>query len=121
MQISKRRVNHLLDKQILDMWYQLIVDIKTKDEARLIMDCLLSKTESVAVTKRLAVGYWLSKKRSYGNIKENIKVSSATIAGVADMISSLGWKSIIKRVTAEEWATRMNDKIKSLVGMRSHS
>jgi len=114
MQVSKKRVNVLLAKQIAAMWHQLIVDVKTVEEAQKIMEALLSETEMTAITKRLAVGYWLTKHRSYENIKENIKVSSATIAAIGQELKKSGWKLAMQKVTAEEWATRMEDKIKKL-------
>ncbi len=114
MQVSKQRVNQNLEKQILGMWYQLVVDIKSPLEAEKIMTSLLSETELVAITKRLAVGYWLAKKRSYENIKENLKVSSATIAAVQQETKKAGWKLAMQKVMAEEWATKMEERIKKL-------
>ena len=112
MQVSKRPVNNLLDKQIISMWYQLVVDIKNPNEARSILEGLLSETEMTAITKRLAVGYWLSKKRSYENIKENLKVSSATIAGVQTELKKEGWQLAMRKVMAEEFAVKWEEKIK---------
>ena len=100
------------------MWYQLIADVKTIEEAQKVMDALLSETELTAITKRLAVGYWLTKKRSYENIKENIKVSSATIAAIGQELKKSGWKLALQKVTAEEWATQMEEKIKNVLKIR---
>jgi len=114
MQVSKKRVNAQLARQISAMWYQLIADVKTPEEAQKVMEALLSETEMTAITKRLAVGYWLTKKRSYENIKENIKVSSATIAAIGQELRKPGWKMAMQKVTAEEWATRMEERIKKI-------
>lgn len=114
MQVSKKRVNPILDKQIQEMWYQLVVDIKSREEAAQVLGSLLSETEMVAITKRLAVGYWLEKKRSYENIKENLRVSSATIAAIQQESKKAGWKLAMQKVMADEWASKMEDKIKSL-------
>jgi uncharacterized protein YerC len=115
MQISKQKVNSVLDKQLSAMLYQLIVDIKTPEEAEKIFKSLLSETELTTVIKRLGVGYWLTKKRSYEVIKQNLKVSSATIAVLHQDIKSSGWQMAIKKVLAEEWATKWDTKIKSLI------
>ncbi|MBI2008506.1 hypothetical protein HYS82_02510 [Candidatus Amesbacteria bacterium] len=53
--------------------------------------------------------------RSYENIKDNVKVSSATIAAVQQEMKREGWKMAMEKIMAEEWATKWNDKIKSLV------
>ena len=112
MQVSKRSVNGVLKKQIQKMWYQLVTDIKTPEDAEMILGGLLSETESEAVTKRLAVGYWLSNGRSYENIKENLKVSSATVASIQQELKKPEWIKTIQIVKAEEWATKWEAKIK---------
>ena len=120
MQVSKRKVSSVLEKQINGMWYQLIADTKTKEDAEKIFGDLLSETELVAVSKRIAIAYWLAKGRGYENIKENLKVSSATIAAVQREIKREGWKMTMEKIMAEEWATKWDNKIKSLIVTRSH-
>jgi uncharacterized protein YerC len=115
MQISKQRVNPTLEKQISRMWYQLIADTRSPDEAEKIFSQILSETETAAITKRLAVGYWLSKSRSYENIKNNLKVSSATIATIQQNLKHPGWKLALQKAMAEEWATQWERKIKGLL------
>lgn len=90
MQVSKQKVNKILDNEISKIFYQLIADIKTPDEAKAVFEDLLSQTEIVAMTKRLAVGYWLTKKRSYGVISQNLKISSATVATIAKDLKKTG-------------------------------
>ena len=94
------------------MWYQLVADIKSPEEAKIVFGELLSNTESTAIVKRLAIGYWLTKKRSYENIKTNLKVSSATIAAMQNELKKDGWKLAMKKMVAEEWATKWEEKIK---------
>jgi uncharacterized protein YerC len=115
MQISKQKVNQALNQQLSAMLYQLIVDIKTPEEAEKIFTNLLSDTEITTVIKRLGVAYWLTKKRSYEIIKGNLKVSSATIATLGREIKSAGWQMAIKKVLAEEWATKWETKINNLL------
>lgn len=116
MQISKHKINKNLDKQLADIWYQLVVDIKNPQEAEKIFSSILSETELVTVIKRLAVGYWLTKKRSYEIIKSNLKVSSATIATIQQDLKKPGWQLIMKKILAEEWATKWEEKIKKMLG-----
>jgi uncharacterized protein YerC len=118
MQASRDRVNPIINKQILSLWYQLMADIKTPQEAETIFSDLLSEIELSAITKRLAVGYYLHKKRSYEVIKNNLKVSSATIASVQSGINKPGWKLALQKMLAEEWATKWEAKIKSLLSKK---
>lgn len=106
MQISKQKMNRYLERQLADMLYQMVADIKSPAEAEEIFQGLLSETELITVIKRLGVGYWLIKKRSYEIIKGNLKVSSATIATIQRDLDKPGWKSAIKKILAEEWATK---------------
>lgn len=119
MQVSKQKVNQTLEKQIMKMWYQLLVDIKNLGEAEKVFAGLFSQTELITFAKRLAVGYWLSKNRSYENIKQNLKVSSATIASVQQGLKGEGWKAAMTKVSADEWATVWEGKIRKLLGRSS--
>ncbi len=103
------------------MWNQLLADIKTPEEAEKIMAAILTTTELSAISKRLAVGYWLTKKRSYENIKQNLKVSSATVAVVQQGLKSEGWKMALKKIMAEEWATHAEETIKKMFKLRRES
>jgi uncharacterized protein YerC len=113
MQVSKKKVNQTLEKQVKLMLWQLVSDIKNTEEAEKIIGGILTETELAAVSKRLAVGYWLTKNRSYEVIKENLKVSSATIATVQQDLKKSGWKAAITKIEAEEWATKWEAKIKT--------
>lgn len=112
MQVSKSKVNPLLEKQLFYNFFQLIVDLKSIDDAQLIFKDLLSPSELTSITKRLAVAYWLLKGRSYGNIKDNLKVSSATIADIQPKLKKPGIKLALQKITAEEWATLWEKRIR---------
>ena len=115
MQISKQKVNAVLEKQLYKTLWQLLADIKNPQEAEVLIGDLLSATELSTLAKRLAVAYWLSKKRSYENIKVNLKVSSATVAELQKQLKRPGWKLAIQKVTADEWANVWEQKIKGFL------
>ncbi|OGD71055.1 hypothetical protein A2703_01295 [Candidatus Collierbacteria bacterium RIFCSPHIGHO2_01_FULL_50_25] len=72
---------------------------------------LLTDTERVAMMKRMGIAVYLDKSRSYEDIKNNLKVSSATIATVAETMGNPGTVEVIRRIKAEEWATEWTEKI----------
>ena len=72
---------------------------------------MLTEGERLAVLKRLGIALYLDKGRNYEDVKNNIKVSSATIATVAENLGNSGWQEIIKRIKAEEWASNWTDRI----------
>ena len=118
MQISKQKINATLENQLFGMLFQLFADLKTPQEVEAVLTDILSNVELTAVAKRLAVAYWLVNGRSYNNIKDNLKVSSASISDIQQGIKGPGWKLALAKVTADEWATQWEQKIKKLIGKK---
>jgi len=114
MQMSKKTLNATLSKQLSQTVYQLICDIKSVHDAKLILGTILSPMELTAVIKRVSIAYWLSKNRSYDNIKNNLMVSSASISDIQRHIKSTGWQSVLRFINAEEWAGVWEAKIKNV-------
>lgn len=115
MRTSDRKINSSLKRQIINLFAQLICDIKNIDDSKMFIEDFFTMAETETFAKRLAVAYWLKKGRSYTNIKQNIKVSSATIAEVSSMMSKKGIQSALTKIEAEEWANKWADKIKKFI------
>lgn len=115
MRVSKIKVNPHLKKELFKTLHQAIVDLKNPDEVREFLQSFLSKSEHETLAKRVAVAYWLDKGRGYENIKENLKVSSATIAGIQASMDNSGVKLALRNIKAEEWASLWATKIKKIV------
>ena len=118
MQVSKQRVNATLARQLFQTLYQLFADLKTPQEVEAVLKDILSDVELTTVAKRLAVAYWLANGRSYNNIKDNLKVSSASISDIQQGLKRPGWKLALAKVTADEWATHWEQKIKKMIGQK---
>jgi uncharacterized protein YerC len=115
MRTSKSTVNKSLRKQIDQLFVQTLSDLSSPEEVQIFIDDFLNLSEKEVLTKRLAVSYWLKKKRSYSNIKDNLKVSSATIASVQTMMDKPGFKLALKKAEAEEWANVWAEKIRKVI------
>ena len=115
MRTSEKTVNPSLKKQIEEVFAQTITDLKDITETGVFLSDFFNKSENEAFSKRLAIAYWLKKGRSYNNIKDNLKVSSATIASVQSMMDKPGFKLALKKIEAEEWANQWAEKIKKFV------
>lgn len=111
MRVSASKVNPILKKQIEETFIQTLSDLKDTKELKVFLGDFFNQTEMETFVKRLAVAYWLKKKRSYTNIKDNLKVSSATIATIQDLIKSPGFKLALTKMEAEEWANQWVEKI----------
>lgn len=116
MQISKQKLNKTIEKQIFDIFYQLIADTKSLEEVKVLFSDLLSETERQVISKRLGIALFLDKGRSYENIKNTLKVSSATIATVQEQMGNPGIQLALQKVKAEEWADAWAGRISSIVG-----
>ena len=115
MRTSSLKLNPALKKQIGKTFSQLIADIKTPEEADVFFKDFFNQSEYETFIKRIAIAYWLKKKRSYSNIKNNLKISSATIATIQNTIDSEGIKLALKKIEAEEWATIWAEKIQKFI------
>lgn len=114
MQLSPRKLNKNIEKQIFGLLYQVVNDLKSEEEVTTMINDILSETEKLAVAKRLAIAMFLDKGRSYENIRETLKVSSATIASVQEMLGNPGFQLALRKVKAEEWAEQWSEKITGL-------
>lgn len=114
--MSGTKINEILRNRIIKTLAQSVADIKTVEEAEEFLEGLLTEKELTGISKRLAVAYWLKKKRSYKNIADNLKVSTATISSVSAKMETPGIKKALKNIEAEEWANVWSSKIKKFVG-----
>lgn len=115
MRTSEKHLNPSLKTQIGKTFAQAIADLRDLNESEEFLKDFLTDSEYDAFAKRLAIAYWLKKGRSYNNIKDNLKVSSATIASVQSMMQNKGFKLILKKIEAEEWANQWSEKIKKFI------
>jgi len=111
MQLSKKKLNKNLENQLKKMWYGLLAEMNSPEEIEELLMDLLTEAEKVAIYKRLGIGLYLDKGRSYEDIKNHIKVSSATIAAVAENVGKPGFQEAIRRIKADEWAQEWSHKI----------
>ncbi len=115
MRTTNKKINTTLFKQIKKTFAQAVADLKDVDEVNIFLNDFFTESEKEVFTKRLAISYWLIKKRSYSNIKNNLQVSSATISTVQNEIEKPGYKLILQKIEAEEWANKWSEKIKKYI------
>lgn len=115
MQLSNNPLNKNIEKQLSEMMYGILAELRTPEEVKMVMRDVLTEGERLAILKRLGIAVYLDKGRSYDDVKNNIKVSSATIASVAENLGNPGWQEMVKRIKAEEWASEWSGKISERV------
>ena len=115
MRTSSFKLSPSLKNQIGKTLAQVIADIKTPEEAQIFLKDFFNESEYETFIKRLVITYWLKKGRSYTNIKQNLKVSSATIASIQTTKDKPGIKLALKKIEAEEWANIWAEKIQKFL------
>jgi len=117
MQLSKHGVSRPIEKKIYKSLYRVLADIKQPRSVEIFFTGILTETEKVALAKRLAIAVYLKKNKSYQVIKNELKVSSATIATVQNLMieNNEGLNNALKAIEADEWASKLTRKISTVV------
>jgi uncharacterized protein YerC len=119
MQVSKQKLSKVLEKQVSQSLYQTIADIRNPQEARVFLKDLLSETELSVIAKRLSAAHLLTKGKNYREIKESLKISSATISNIVEqMEKGEGFRVALQKIKADEWAEKWAEKIKKMLAMK---
>ena len=112
MRVSENKLNGSLKNQLIKTFAQTLIDFKDTEEMHKFLVDFFNENELETFAKRLSIAYWLRKKRSYVNIKTNLKVSSATVATIEKLTRKPGFLLALKKMEAEEWANVWIERIK---------
>lgn len=117
MQISKLKLKKNVTKEMMATFYQTIADLKGKEEVKIFINDFLTKMEKAMLAKRLMTAAYLEQEKSYDFIKQNLKISSATIANVDKMMTknSQGFTLALRKIEAEHWASDLAKKIAGFI------
>lgn len=120
MRLSQNELADTVDRQVHELLVQVVSDVRSADETQTLLGALLSETERLAVGKRLAIALFLTEGKSYDAIKDLLKVSSATVAKVQEMLDMPGMKLALKKISddrwASDWAKKLSGAVEKLVG-----
>jgi TrpR-related protein YerC/YecD len=86
-------------KKYLGEFYSMVAMLRSRDEVKKFFKDLLTLSEVVMVSRRIQIAKLLLKGNTYEEIREDMKVSAATIAQVEKWVNNGfgGYKEIIKR------------------------
>jgi TrpR-related protein YerC/YecD len=117
MQVSKSDVTKEVEEKIFHALYQVLSDMRKPETIQRFFTDILSGTERTVLAKRLAIATYLKKNKSYGTIKRELRVSSATIATVQKWMEQggEGLNQAIDTLAADEWAGALAEKISTSV------
>ena len=113
MQLSAKLLSKQQLNTVSQQFHTLIADLKNPNEVETFLKDFLSETEYLVMVKRLAIAQDLITGKSYEEIKKDLRVSSATISGVSEILPKKGMKLALKKIKVDEWATQATIKIQS--------
>lgn len=117
MQISKQKLDKQTEIEIVNIFYQLLTDINNTDEAQSLLSGILTDSELTTLAKRVAVATYLEQGQSYESIKDQLKVSSATIATVQSKLShDNGLSLALQKIKTDQWADKWARRISDFLG-----
>ena len=111
-QVSKRFLHKKVEERILDLFWTSLSSLSTKQKVALFLDDLLTKTEKIMLSKRLAIAFMLMKGNDYPTINDRLKVSDPTIWYVKTSLSlkGKGYKMAIEQImNKEKWEKFWHD------------
>lgn len=81
-QVSKINLEGIIQKELYDEFSWIVSELKNTQEVENFFSELLTKTEKIMLTKRLAIAVLLVKGYTYRNIRQVLRVSFPTIRSV---------------------------------------
>ncbi len=116
-QVSKRLVSKDLDFRIQNTLWDALAYVKDEDSVKKFLEDLLTPTEKIMLSKRLAIAVLLVKNYDYRSISQVLKVSTTTIASVATWlkIAGTGYRHVIEHILKEEKWVRILDLIDEIL------
>jgi len=113
MRTSLQKLNKKTDLKIQQTFLQLLADLRSFQETKQFFQAFFTPAEQSIFAKRLAIAVHLKQGQSYQQIKDSLKVSSATISKTRDSLGSLGFALIFKKIIADQWASHWAKKLLS--------
>lgn len=103
-QVSSYPISKEIADRIFEIFLKSLVKIHDQKEADQFISDLLTPTEKIMLSKRLAIALLLQKDYDYRTIQKIIRVSAATIATVSMAIryGSEGYKNLLNKILREE-------------------
>lgn len=103
-QLSKRYLDKKVEERILDLFWSSLSMLSTKNDVSSFLDDLLTSTEKIMISKRLAVAFMLLKDQGYPIINDKLKVSDQTIWSVKMNLQhkGTGYKPVINKIMKNE-------------------
>lgn len=103
-QVSKYPIPNAVLERISEIFFNSLIELKTKGDAEQFIKDLLTPTERIMLAKRLAIAFLLEKDYDFRTIRKILRVSLPTIASVnlARKYGGQGYKRMMEKLLKEE-------------------
>ena len=98
MQVSKKVLDQKTQEQLQMLLFAFVKEISESDDSEILLHGFFTPTELTVFSKRLAIAVYLVNGHSYNEIKEELKVSSATVASVSSMLENSTLREHIENI-----------------------
>lgn len=114
--ISRRRIDPEIEERINEIFVNYFVKLDTKPAISEFLQSLLTHTEQVMISKRLAIALLLSKRFNYQEIDDTLKVSKSTVSGVDKALQSgaPGYRKAVAKILKDEKLEKLWNKLEIL-------
>lgn len=104
--VSKNLMTKDIERKIWQTLVKVFKEVKTDIEVEILLNDLLTPSEKIMFSKRLAIAFLLSGGKTYSEISKKLKVSFATINQVKNskLRGGTGYQHLI-----EEIRTKLNE------------
>lgn len=115
--VSRRFLDKELWNRIFEIFVKTLADLKTPIDVQNFLEDLLSPTEKVMLTKRLAIAILLAKGYTYDEIDDKLKVSRSTIMNVSFWLKygKSGYAKSVEKIIKNQNRDTMIDKIDEIL------
>lgn len=119
--VSKKIMNKDLEERMYEVFWDAISGIQSAEQAQKFLNSFISDVENTMLAKRFGIALMLAKDYKYQEIKDTLKVSSATIMSVSIRykIGEGGLAPAIKRALRKEKVEDFLDNIDEWILMLS--
>lgn len=102
--VSRRRIDPEIEERIFEVFWDYLATLRKPEEINEFLVSLLSFTEQVMLSKRLAIALLLGRGYNYRDIDETLKVSTSTVGTIHKqmLVGALGYKKAVERILKRE-------------------
>ena len=112
-QVSKRFLDRDIEEKLFELFWEVIGDLRSQREIKQFLKDLLTPTEEIVLSKRIAIALMLLKGYDYRSIDETLKVSTTTVGRVALWLKheGEGYRKVLTRVIRREKMSEFWERI----------